>query len=53
MLANVFYVFTIGLAGAVLFLAVHWFETNRWYAFALKFSIIGLGAAALARRLLS
>jgi hypothetical protein len=51
-LFNMSYVLAIGLAGAVLFLAVHWFETNRWYAFALKFLIIGLGAAALARRLL-
>ncbi len=49
---TVFHIFTICFVAAVLFVAVDWFETNRWYAVAFKFLIIALGAAAVVRRFL-
>jgi hypothetical protein len=46
-----FYSFTICVVGAALFLIVDEFEPNRQYANVLKFLILALGAAAIARQL--
>jgi hypothetical protein len=47
-----FYVFTIGFVSAPLFLMVNEFEPDRRLAVVLKFLVLALGAAALARQLL-
>ena len=55
MLAGLFYalyVLIIGSIAAALFMAVDWLEPNRWYAFVLKFLILGFGAADIARQFL-
>ena len=46
------YVLTICFVAAVLFVSVNEVEPNRWLALALKFLILAVGAAAIARRLL-
>ena len=47
-----FYVFTICFVGALLFLIVDKFEPNRRLASVLKFLLLALSAAAVARQLL-
>jgi hypothetical protein len=46
------YVFTIWCVAAILYVTVNEFEPNRRLAFVLKFLILAVGAAAIARRLL-
>ena len=55
MLAGLFYalyVLIIGSVAAALFIAVDWLEPNRWYAFVLKFLILSIGGATIARQFL-
>jgi hypothetical protein len=51
-LFKVVYLLIICSVGSVLFVAVDWFETNRRYAFVLKFLIIIFGASAAAAKFL-
>jgi hypothetical protein len=52
MLLGLIYVLTICYVGAVLFVSVNKFEPNRRLALLLKFLILAVGAAAIARQLL-
>ena len=51
MLLALIYVLTICCVGAVLFVGVHRLEPNRRLALMLKFLILAVGAAAIARLL--
>jgi len=42
----------IPAVAAVLFVGVHWLEPDRRLALVLKFLILGVGAAVVARRLM-
>jgi hypothetical protein len=47
-----FYAFTTCFVAAVLFVAVNEFEPDRRLALVLKFLVLAVGVAAIARRLL-